>query len=96
MFFVVQHMAPVYQNDILCAYPLAHNTMGHLENPWAKSAKQEQAINGPALTKNQILAHTPHETAENIEYDFSGAEAVFGGKDDDEESGPNRDEPAKH
>lgn len=66
--------------------------MGHFENPWAMTPKQEQAINGPALTKNQILARK----SKSEEYDFSGAESVFGGEDDDEINEPKRDEPAKH
>jgi hypothetical protein len=69
--------------------------MGHFENPWGMTPKQELAHGIKHLTQKQEAAHTPHITAEEKEYDFSGAESVFGGESD-EESEPKRDEPAKH
>ncbi len=69
--------------------------MGHFENPWAMTPKQELAHGIKHLSPKQEAARSPHITAEEKEYDFSVAEAVFGGVDDDETE-EKRDEPAKH
>lgn len=56
--------------------------MGHFEQkPWSMTEKQKQA-------------RIKQETAETKEYDFSGAESVFGGADDEGE--PNDSKQIKH
>ncbi len=70
--------------------------MGHFEqNPWGESAKQKRAHGEIPLTPKQELARRHGETADDKEYDFSGAESVFGGVSDVENE-PERDGPIKH